>query len=319
MTRAEMCTARYTCRYLPEGKLTGTQRNADYMKDIPSLERAIREKAVLEARALMCDSAHNMIVDLGCMKGVIPREEGARGIADGSVRDIAMISRVGKPVCFEVTRLTRDANGLPCAILSRRAAQERCVAEQVMRLRRGDVIDVRVTHLEPFGAFVDIGCGVPSLISIDAISISRISHPRDRFCVDMDIRAVVSNVQPDGRVELTHRELLGTWLENAARFSPGETVAGVVRSVEEYGVFVELTPNLAGLAEYREGVTEGMGASVFIKSVMPERMKIKLALVDTFRQPERPAPPSYFFTGRHMSSFRYSPGLCDRLIETVFD
>lgn len=32
-------------------------------------------------------------------------------------------------------------------------------------------------------------------------------------------------------------------------FQPGETVTGTVRSIETYGVFVELTPNLAGLAE----------------------------------------------------------------------
>ena len=42
--------------------------------------------------------------------------------------------------------------------------------------------------------------------------------------------------------------MLGTWAENAALFSPGQTVTGVVRSVEDYGIFVELTPNLAGLA-----------------------------------------------------------------------
>ena len=304
---------------LPEGRLLDTPRNAEYMKDAQSLERAAREGAVLEARALLCDSGHNIVVDLGCMKGVIPREEGARGIADGSVRDVAMISRVGKPVCFEVRELAADQRGDKYALLSRRAVQERFVAERVMKLRRGDVIEARVTHLEPFGAFVDIGCGVPSLISIDAISVSRISHPRDRFCVDMDIRAVVLSVDGSGRVELSHRELLGTWLENASRFRPGETVAGVVRSVEEYGIFVELAPNLAGLAEYREGVRAGMGASVFIKSINPERMKIKLALVDTFRRPDTPPAPYYFFTGRHMSRFRYSPRMCMRSVETVFD
>mgnify|MGYP002230072907 FL=1 len=45
---------------------------------------------------------------------------------------------------------------------------------------------------------------------------------------------------------LTLRELLGTWSENAACFAAGETVVGIVRSVEEYGVFIEIAPNLAG-------------------------------------------------------------------------
>lgn len=58
---------------------------------------------------------------------------------------------------------------------------------------------------------MDIGCGLPSLISIDQISVSRISHPRDRFAVGESIYAVVKAVEPEGRVQLSHKELLGTW------------------------------------------------------------------------------------------------------------
>ncbi len=304
--------------YQPEGRLLDTAENRRAMQDAAALERAAEKGTVLEARAIMCDSRHDIVVDLGCMKGIIRREEGAKGIAEGTVRDIALISRVGKPVCFVVKEVTSDRSGRPYALLSRREAQERCAAEYLSGLVPGDVIDARVTHLEPFGAFVDIGAGLPSMISIDAISVSRISHPRDRFAVDMDIRAVVRSREPDGRIVLSHRELLGTWVQNAARFSPGQTVAGIVRSVEDYGVFVELTPNLAGLAEYREGVAPGCGASVFIKSIIPERMKIKLVLVDTFRAPCRPSPPEYMFSGSRMSRFVYSPPSCGRLIESVF-
>ena len=304
-------------QYMPEGWLIDRPENAAAMRDRAALEQAMEQQTVLEARALLCDSRHNIVVDLGCMKGVMLREEAARGIAEGQVRDIAIISRVGKPVCFVVTKIATDSKGMQYALLSRRVVQERAMAQQVRRLRPGDVINARVTHLEPFGAFVDIGAGLPSMISIDAISVSRISHPRDRFAVDMDIRAVVRSVDECGRVELTHRELLGTWSENAARFRAGETVAGVVRSVEEYGIFIELAPNLAGLAEYREGVAVGSGASVFIKSIIPERMKIKLVLVDTFCAPP-PGVPDYFFEGEHMSRFVYSTVSSGRMIESIF-
>ena len=64
----------------------------------------------------------------------------------------------------------------------------------------------------------------------------------------MDIKAVIKSVE-NGRISLSHKELLGTWEENAERFCAGETVSGIIRSVENYGAFVELTPNLAGLAE----------------------------------------------------------------------
>ena len=54
--------------------------------------------------------------------------------------------------------------------------------------KSGDVINAKVTHLEPFGAFVDIGCGIIGLLSIENISVSRISHPKDRFYVGQNIK-----------------------------------------------------------------------------------------------------------------------------------
>lgn len=304
-------------KYEPEGRKIDRDENISAMKNCQTLRQAMLERQILEAKAILCDASHNLVVDLGCMKGVIPRELCAMGIADGSVRDIAIISRVGKPVCFYIEKITDDKKGRPYAILSRRAVQEECQSEYLDNLDPGDVIDARVTHLEAFGAFVDIGCGIPSLIKIDAISVSRISHPRDRFSVDMDIRAVIRAVD-SGRICLSHRELLGTWEENAAFFRPGETVTGIARSAEDYGIFVELTPNLAGLAEYREGCYPGCGVSVFVKSLIPERMKVKLVLVNMFRVDDPPPPPKYFFTDTHMNRFIYSPPSSDKLIETVF-
>ncbi|MDR1002979.1 MAG: S1 RNA-binding domain-containing protein [Oscillospiraceae bacterium] len=306
-------------KFLPEGKLIDTAENAAAMANAAALSKAMSEHKLLEARAVICDSHHNLIVDLGCMKGVIMREEGAKGIADGSVRDIAIISRVGKPVCFFVKKIMTDSHGMPFALLSRRQAQEACEEQYISKLRSGDIIDATVTHLEPFGAFVDIGCGIPSLISIDLISVSRISHPSDRFTIGIDIKAVVKSVEEKNRIVLSHRELMGTWMENAQLFNVGETVTGIVRSVEDYGIFIEITPNLVGLAERRDGVAVGSYASVYIKSIIPDKMKIKLVLVDTFRSDAPPKKPRYFFCGDHMDCFCYSPCDSERVIETIFD
>ncbi len=303
--------------YYPEGWRIDTPQNRNAMLSYSTLADACRDGQILEGRAVVCDSAHNLIVDLGCMKGVIPREDCAVGIREGSVRDIAIISRVNRPVCFVVSGFQKKEDGSLTALLSRRLAQEKCQEQCLNHLVPGDVVDARITHLEPFGAFADIGCGVVALLPIDAISISRIDHPRERFEVGMDIRAVVRSIE-DGRVTLTHKELLGTWEENCSRFGTGETVAGIIRSIEPYGVFVELTPNLAGLAESREGVQVGQQASVFIKNIIPSRMKVKLIIIDTFDYTYRPGKPEYFFTGDHMDSFSYSPACSEKQIRTDF-
>lgn len=305
-------------QFYPEGQRLSTPENLLSTGSPAALSEAQREGRILEARALMCDSSHNLLVDLAGMRGVIPREEGALGIREGTVRDIAILSRVNRPVSFIVRDFVRDQDGRMTAILSRRAAQELCQREYIDKLSPGDVIPARVTHLEPFGAFADIGCGIPALLPIDSISVSRIGHPKERFTPGMDIKAVVRDREKD-RVNLTHKELLGTWQENAGRFKAGETVGGVVRSIESYGVFVELTPNLAGLAESKEDIFPGQQASVFIKSVLPGRMKVKLIIIETFdSEPLRPRPPEYFFQGTHMDEFLYSPPESGKVVRTVF-
>ena len=265
--------------FYPEGILIEKPENAGYFKSINALNEAFFEEKILEARAVICDAEHNLIVDMGCIKGIIPREEGALGIKEGRVRDIAIISRVNRPVSFVITDFKKNTDGATVAILSRSKAQQRCMQQYIASLSSGDVINARITHLEPFGAFADVGCGIVSLIPIDTISVSRIDHPRERFSVGMDIRAVVKSIE-NGRISLTHKELLGTWQENASNFSVGETVAGIIRTVEQYGAFVELTPNIAGLAEIKDGIVEIMGIAREAGSRTKMAVRAKVPNVD---------------------------------------
>ena len=184
----------------------------------------------------------------------------------------------------------------------------------------GQIIQASVTHLEPFGAFVDIGCGVPSLIGVENISVSRIPHPSVRFRVGQEILAAVLDLDPVlGRIYLTHKELLGTWAENVASFQPGMTVPGVVRGVKDYGVFVELTPNLSGLAERDPRLTEGARVSVYLKAILPERMKIKLLAIEPLPPLEQPQPLHYYIQEGRLEHWKYAPPGCVKVgMETIF-
>ncbi|MBR5528029.1 MAG: 30S ribosomal protein S1 [Clostridia bacterium] len=305
--------------FMPEGYYIGTRANAEYLSGIEGLERAKESGEVLEARVVMCDSNHNLIVDLGEYRGIIPREEALMTLPGESVREIAVITRVGKPVCFKVTEIEKT-DGKPKIILSRRSAQQECYDKYIKNLCAGDIIDARITHQEPFGCFCDIGRGIISLLSIDCISVSRISHPGERFYTGQYIRAAVKkSVRHDGRISLTHKELLGTWEENVAGFNQGETVTGIVRSVEPYGIFIELAPNLAGLAEWRDGILPGQCAAVFIKNIIPEKMKIKLVTVDSCQCENVCGKTEYFINQDHIDYWKYSPECCERVVETVFD
>ena len=305
-------------KFYPEGRLIDSFENRAAIQSATSLSEAMRNDRILEAKAVMCDNQHNLIVDFKFMRGIIPREEGAIGIREGLVRDIAIISRVNRPVCFLIKDFIRDENGQITALLSRREAQEKCRQNYINGLECGQIIDARITHIEPFGVFADIGCGVISLLPIDSISVSRIEHPKERFSVGMDIKAIIKS-KDGGKITISHKELLGTWEENVSQFRAGETVSGIVRSIETYGIFIELAPNLAGLAEIKENVIPGQQASVFIKSILPSRMKIKLIIIETFeRESQKPLQPEYFYKNSYIDEFVYSPPQSEKFMATKF-
>ena len=300
-----------------EYRAEGAQRfPTSYTLD--ALRRAMAAGDILESRALSFDSEKRLHFRLGEIEAIMPYEECADGVREGAVRDIALITRVGRPACFTVMEID-EQGAAPVALLSRTQAQQRCKAEYLDLLLPGDILPCRVTHLESFGAFCDIGCGVPALLPIDCMSVSRIQSPADRVHEGQDILCAVKSRDTEGRIVLTMKELLGTWLENAAAFAAGETVVGLVRSVEPYGVFVELAPNLAGLAEAAPGLDCGQLVSVYIKSIIPEKMKIKIIIIDTFDYKYNPQKPKYYCNGNHIDRFLYSPEGCSKLVETVFN
>ncbi len=315
--------------YKPEGSLIGTLENKEYISSQQGLERAMLTGKILEAPALVCDSEMSLHVDLYGIMGIIEKDEVAYSPTDVPIKDIAVITRVGKPICFKVIALEKQGDQT-IARLSRRAAQMECYHNYISTLCCGDIIRAKVTHLENFGAFVDIGCGIVSLLSIDCMSVSRIPHPRERLSVSEDIWVVVKTIDHIGkRIFVSQRELFGTWEENAAQLKAGQTVAGIVRSVESYGAFIELSPNLAGLAELKSDDTGlsmesmvGKYAAVYIKSIIPERMKIKLVLIDAYRGELRKMPLTYYIDGNtceHMEYWRYSPECSQKIVDTVFE
>ena len=288
--------------YLPEGMQIHTGRRSRTLDD---LRHAMQDGEIITATALLCDEAHNLHVSIGGISGLIPRSEAALGISDGSVRDIAVISRVGKPVCCKVQEVGRDGN----VRLSRVAAQQEALDFFLSTLEPGDILPAVVTNLTAFGAFCDIGCGIVALLGIENISVSRISHGKDRFREGQQIYVIVQRIDPESRrISLTHKELLGTWEENAAQFQPGQTVTGIVRSIKDYGVFVELTPNLSGLAEPDPSLQPGDAVSVFLKSILPEKSKIKLHILEKLDAALLPQPKLHYTqTDGRIAYWQYSP------------
>ncbi len=139
-----------------------------------------------------------------------------------------------------------------------------------------------VKNIKPYGAFIEIAGGVVGLAHIEDLSIARIKTPSERLKIGQKVDVVVKSIdRRTGKVILSYKETLGSWEENAKMFTTGMKAKGIVRETEKNknGIFIELTPNLVGMAEYEEGLQYGQTVDVYIKKIDNERKKVKLLII----------------------------------------
>lgn len=145
----------------------------------------------------------------------------------------------------------------------------------------GQILNGTVKNIKPYGAFIKLENGVTGLAYIEDLSVARIKSPEERLKIGQNLDIMIKSIDKEkNRVMLTYKELLGTWEENAEKFQEGTFTKGIVRETEKNknGIFIELTPNLVGMAEYTEDLEYGQEVNVYIKRIVPERRKIKLLI-----------------------------------------
>ena len=127
-------------RFLPEGLRPCSDCS------LHSLKTAAETGEILEGMVLRCDANHTLHLSLNGISAQIPRQEVNAPWINGSDRDIAVLSRVGKQICFTVQSVSSDEKGAPVACLSRRAAQEKAMDFFLEHLEPGMVLTCRVTR-----------------------------------------------------------------------------------------------------------------------------------------------------------------------------
>lgn len=265
-----------TLKFKPEG-----WNNEITLLDQEKIENYMNTKEVLQGLVKECDNDYNLHIQFeNGLTGIMPRQEiEAINIEkSGLPRENLCTGKVHKFVQFKIKE-AKDNNNI---IVSRKDVQEETLEWIKSDLREGQKITGIVKNIKPYGAFIEIAGGVVGLAHIEDLSIARIKTPFERLNIGQKVEVVIKSIDRNtGKVILSYKETLGTWEENAKMFTSGTKAKGIVRETEKNknGIFIELTPNLVGMAEYEEGLTYGQEVNVYIKKIDNQRKKIKLLIV----------------------------------------
>ena len=258
-------------KFIPEGWIKEKQE----FETIDEIKSAFENNKVIQGYVNECDSNYNLHVNLGKkVKGIIPRNElDAINVDEyGFCKANLCKNKVNTFVQFKIKEIYNENS----VILSRKMVEEDALKWMKNDLKPGMILNGIVKNIRQFGAFVEIGGGIVGLLHIEDISVSRMKTPEERFYVGQKIKDHENN-----KIILSYKELLGNWEDNIKEFKEKMIVSGIIKETDKYknGIFVELKPNLVGLAEYKEGFSYGQNVDVYIKKIIKEKKKIKLLII----------------------------------------
>ncbi len=161
---------------------------------------------------------------------------------------------IGHDIEAQVIKFSRRRNNI---VLSRKVITDKIVnvqkAETMAKIEAGYIVDGTIKNLTEYGAFVDIG-GIDGLLHVTDMSWGRIHHPGDQFKAGEHIQVKVLKLDREReKVSLGYKQLLPDPWSTVVEVYPVNTkLKGIVSSVTEYGVFVELEPGVEGLVHVSE-------------------------------------------------------------------
>lgn len=249
--------------------------------DISKIKNYIQNDEIMQGLVKKCDKDYNLYINLqNGLTGIMPREEiEAINLQQNNLpRENICTGKVHKFVQFKIKEI-KDDNTI---IISRKNVQEEALKWVKNDLEVGQKVQGIVKSIKPYGAFIEIGGGIVGLAHIEDLSIARIKSPYERLKIGQKVEVVIKSIDKQkGKVILSYKEILGTWEENAKKFEQGMKTYGIIRETEKNknGIFIELNPNLVGMAEYQEGLEYGEKVSVYIRKIDEEKKKIKLNIL----------------------------------------
>lgn len=114
----------------------------------------------------------------------------------------------------------------------------------------GNTVSGKVVTLTDYGAFIKLEEGIEGLIHVSEMSWSKkVRKPSKMLSIGDEVTAVILEVSPENqRISLGLKQLtVNPWDELARSYPSGSTITGKVRSVMDFGIFVNVKDDIDGL------------------------------------------------------------------------
>ncbi len=196
----------------------------------------------------------------------------------GLARDEEPSGLVGKNLAVEVLEVDRERQRVVVSrkvVVQRERESDR--QRQVGALKPGQVVQGRVTRIEPYGAFVSFGRGLEGLVHVSNLSHERVDHPRDLLHEGQVIDLKVLHLKAGGkRIALGLKQMTESPWQHLERIHyVDQIVEGRVSRVLDFGAFVAIEAGVEGLLPRSQ---MGLSPEQSVRSLLVTGQKISVRI-----------------------------------------
>jgi small subunit ribosomal protein S1 len=188
-------------------------------------------------------TSYGVFVDLGGLDGLLHVSD----LSWGRVTNPADVVRPGDELDVQVLKFDREKLRIS---LGRKQLLPDPWPTVAQRFPAGSKVQGRVVGIVDYGVFVEIEPGVEGLVHVSEMTWNkRKQHPSKLVQEGDSVEAVVLEVKPEQRrISLGLKQAQADpWAEMAQKYPVGTQITGQVRSITDYGAFVEIEPGFDGL------------------------------------------------------------------------
>src|SRR4249920_2429522 len=158
----------------------------------------------------------------------------------------------------------------------------------------------KVTNIADYGAFVEIEDGVEGLVHVSEMDwTNKNVNPAKVVHSGQEVEVMVLDVDEERRrISLGLKQCKqNPWKEFAENFNRGDKVAGQIKSITDFGVFIGLAGNIDGLVHLSDlswdvageeavrNYQKGQQVEAMVLSIDPERERISLGIKQLAQDP----------------------------------
>lgn len=236
------------------GELELSFKGADRKKAWDKFKELLTSRTVIPVKVLEANKG-GLIVRLDGVAGFLPvsqlSPENYPRVSGGEKTKILekLKELVGGQLDVRIIDVNEESEKL---IVSEKTVWETEQVSVISKYKIGDIVEGVVTALTDFGAFVRFDTNLEGLVHISEIAWQRIDHPQDVLKIGDAVRAEIIHVE-GSKIFLSMKKLVeDPWKRVGNAFRIGQIVRGRVLKINPFGLFVELNPDIHGLAHISE-------------------------------------------------------------------